>query len=155
MGLLRLLICLQGIPATTRLKADNIGGRVRGPSPLVHQWIDFCLQPERAVSFLGKVIPGASPLVLENPIRESGNPTKGRPKLDTNLVSSIPPPDILSRCEFLEPLPEETVYDYRWLIDSIKKPNHSLMQRLQHRIISVLQLFQPRVQTKVVWTVNG
>lgn len=140
---------LQGIPATTRLKGENFGGRIRGPSPLVHQWIDFCLQPERALSFKGEVIVGASPLALEKPIQDSGNLTKNRPQLDTNLLSSIPL-EILFRCEFLEPLPEETLSDYRWLIDSIRKPSHSLLKRLQHHIHSVFQRFQPKVESKAV-----
>lgn len=146
------LFYLQGIPATARLKAENFGGRTRGPSPLVHQWIDFCLQPERALSFMGEVIVGASPLALEKPIQESGNLTKNRPQLDTNLVASVPPPNILARCEFLEPLPEETLSDYRWLIDSIRKPSHSLLKRLQHHILSVFQQFQPKVEWR--WSNN-
>ncbi|KAH9753760.1 hypothetical protein KPL71_015194 [Citrus sinensis] len=32
------------IPAASRLETKQIGGRVRGPFPLIHQWIEFCLQ---------------------------------------------------------------------------------------------------------------
>lgn len=140
------LFYLQGIPASSRLKGENLGGRIRGPSPLVHQWIDFCLQPERALSFMGEVIVGASPLALEEdppPIVESANLTKKNwPQLDTNLVASVPPPSILAKCEFLEPLPEQTLSDYRVLIDSLRKPNNSLVKKGCSSVS--LQFFNPK-----------
>ncbi|KAK2661979.1 hypothetical protein Ddye_000553 [Dipteronia dyeriana] len=33
---------LWAIPAASRLETNQIGGRVRGSSPLIHQWIEFC-----------------------------------------------------------------------------------------------------------------
>ncbi|KAG0473284.1 hypothetical protein HPP92_015141 [Vanilla planifolia] len=57
------------IPAATKFNNDRIGGRIRGPSPLVHQWMEFCLQSSRALPFQQEVIPGASPLSLhQNPV---------------------------------------------------------------------------------------
>ncbi|KAL3498118.1 hypothetical protein ACH5RR_040850 [Cinchona calisaya] len=139
---------LWAIPATSRVKTDKVGGRVRGPSPLVFQWIEFCLQYARALSFNGEAIPGASPIVFEDLVQGSENISKGRPKLETNLIACIPPPEILARCEFLEPLPEETMADYKYLTDSIKKPKHSVMQTLQYYILRVVQPFLPKVQSK-------
>eukprot|EP00897_Mesotaenium_endlicherianum_P006262 jgi/Mesen1/5664/ME000287S04923 len=57
---------LWAIPATTKFasSASKVGGRVRGPSPLVSQWIDFCLQPARAAAFQQDVYVGSSPLAL-------------------------------------------------------------------------------------------
>ncbi|KAH9687654.1 spermidine/putrescine-binding periplasmic protein [Citrus sinensis] len=57
---------LWAIPAASRLETKQIGGQVRGPSPLIHQWIEFCLQTARALPFKQEVIPGASPSALES-----------------------------------------------------------------------------------------
>lgn len=127
------------MPATSKIKTDEVGGRVRGPSPLVIQWIEFCLQYARALSFKEEAIPGASP--LKDFIQELDSFNKGRPKLETNLVAGIPPREILARCEFLVPLPEDTLADYQWLIDSVKKPKHSFMKTLQHNFFLILQTF--------------
>ncbi|GMN40717.1 hypothetical protein TIFTF001_009926 [Ficus carica] len=114
---------LWAIPAAARLKTNRIGGRIRGPSPLIHQWAEFCLQAARAVPFSQEVIPGASPSALESTPVEAPKELKVKPKLDTNLIAGVPPPDILARCEFLEPLPDTTLAEseYQWLISSIKK----------------------------------
>ncbi|KAJ4953337.1 hypothetical protein NE237_030169 [Protea cynaroides] len=114
---------LWAIPFASRFSTDRIGGRVRGPSPLIYQWMEFCLQVARALPFKQEVIPGASPFALEEPSVESSQElTRGKPKLETNLIAGVPPPEILSRCEFLEPLTEATLSDYQWLIASMKKP---------------------------------
>ncbi|XP_071917530.1 uncharacterized protein [Coffea arabica] len=136
------------IPATSRVKTGNVGGRVRGPSPLVSQWIEFCLQSARALSFKEEAIPGALPIVFQDPVQGSGNLHKGQPKLETNLVACMPPPDILARCEFLEPLPEDTMADYQWLIANIKKPKQSVMQTLQHYILLIVRSLLAIVQSK-------
>ncbi|XVF00012.1 hypothetical protein REPUB_Repub03eG0249600 [Reevesia pubescens] len=86
------------IPAASRLETNRIGGRVRGPSPLIHQWAEFCLQTARALPFKQGVIAGASPSALESaPIKLPEELTKGKPKLDTNLIGGVPPPEILER----------------------------------------------------------
>ncbi|KAK6129866.1 hypothetical protein DH2020_036384 [Rehmannia glutinosa] len=98
------------IPTTSRLVTDQIGGRVRGPSPLMEQWIEFCLQPERALPFKEEIIAGASPLSLKPSVEEpQERSSKGRPKLETNLVANIPPAEILSKCELLEPLSDDAI----------------------------------------------
>ncbi|XP_010276929.1 PREDICTED: uncharacterized protein LOC104611539 isoform X2 [Nelumbo nucifera] len=89
---------LWAIPSASRFSTSQIGGRIRGPSPLIHQWIEFCLQVARALPFKQEVIPGASPSALEDPlIEESQEFTKGKPKLDSDLVAGVPPPEILAR----------------------------------------------------------
>ncbi|CAH9097031.1 unnamed protein product [Cuscuta epithymum] len=142
------------IPAATRLASscDEIGGRVRGASPLVGQWIEFCLQSERESPFKVEVIPGATPYALDgtppSAVEEmvSQEVLGRRPKLDTNLIASgVPPPDILSRCEFLEPLSDKALSDYRWLVSSVHKhqPESSLMARILHNVSFVLRRFLP------------
>ncbi|CAF1967149.1 hypothetical protein HID58_075115 [Brassica napus] len=116
-------------------EAEALGGRARGPSPLVHQWIEFCLQPARSLPFTREVIPGASPEAIESGplVREPEVTKKSRENLDTNLVSGVPPPEILSKCEFLEPLPEATLLEYRLLIDTVRKQRqgHGLVEKLE------------------------
>ncbi|ESW28318.1 hypothetical protein PHAVU_003G276900 [Phaseolus vulgaris] len=129
---------LWAIPAASRIETNRIGGRVRGPSPLIHQWIEFCLQSARALPFKQEVIPGASPSHLQ--VHSANVPvelTNGRPKLKGNLVDGAPPPDILERCEFLEPLSNSSLSDYHWLITSIQEPGHGLIHKMYHNIISV------------------
>ncbi|XP_060179638.1 uncharacterized protein LOC132609595 [Lycium barbarum] len=135
------------IPAASRISTDQIGGRVRGPSPVVHQWIEFCLQDER---FKDDVVPGASPNALERaPVKVSEELTKGRPKLETNLIAGVPPADILAKCELIEPLPEKALSEYQWLINSVQKPERSLVESLRGRISSLVQSVLPKVQSKV------
>ncbi|KAJ8774231.1 hypothetical protein K2173_009662 [Erythroxylum novogranatense] len=112
---------LWAIPAASRLEPNLLGGRVRGASPLIHQWFEFCLQTARALPFKQEVIPGATPSALEGPSPEiSKDISQGKPKLDTNLIAGVPPPEILSKCEFLEPLPDDALSDYEWLISSMQ-----------------------------------
>ncbi|XP_074283174.1 uncharacterized protein LOC141607718 [Silene latifolia] len=117
---------LWAVPATTRCPpSENLGGRIRGPSPLIYQWLDFCLQPARDLPFKQGVFPGASPTALENlPSDPSKLLPKGAPKLVTNLVAGMPPPEILAKCEFLEPLSETALSEYRLLISTMEKPGH-------------------------------
>ncbi|KAH1150877.1 hypothetical protein GLYMA_16G106500v4 [Glycine max] len=129
---------LWAIPAASRIQTNRIGGRIRGPSPLIHQWIEFCLQSARALPFKQEVIPGASPSHLQG---HSANVpvelTKGGPRLNGNLVDGAPPPDILEKCEFLEPLSNSTLSDYHWLLTSIQEPGHGLIHKMYQNIISV------------------
>ncbi|WOL17230.1 hypothetical protein Cni_G26019 [Canna indica] len=109
------------IPYATRFKTDQIGGRVRSPSPFIGQWIEFCLQIARASPFQQEVIPGASPFSIEHDHHPEGprESTKGNPKLDTNLIDGVPTPEILAKCEFLEPLSEKALEDHEWLMSSM------------------------------------
>ncbi|KAL2576276.1 hypothetical protein GLYMA_16G075200v4 [Glycine max] len=131
---------LWAIPAASRIQTNRIGGRIRGPSPLIHQWIEFCLQSARALPFKQEVIPGASPSHLQG---HSANVpvelTKGGPRINGNLVDGAPPPDILERCEFLEPLSNSTLSDYHWLLTSIQEPGHGLIHKMYQNIISVVK----------------
>lgn len=98
----------------------------------MQQWLEFCLQPERALPFKEEIIPGASPVSLKAPPFEQPLELKrGRPKLETNLVGNVPPSEILTRCELLEPLSEDALSDYEWLISSLVKPSHSIVSKLK------------------------
>uniref|UniRef100_A0A0V0HJN5 Putative ovule protein n=1 Tax=Solanum chacoense TaxID=4108 RepID=A0A0V0HJN5_SOLCH len=133
------------IPAASRIATDQIGGRVRGPSPVVHQWIEFCLQAER---FKDDVVPGASPNTLGSSVKVCEELSRGRPKLETNLIAGVPPSDILAKCELIEPLPEKALSEYRWLINSVQKPESSLADRLRNRISSLAHSLLCKVQSK-------
>ncbi|KAL6547663.1 hypothetical protein OROHE_009368 [Orobanche hederae] len=138
------------IPTTSRLVTDRVGGRVRGPSPVYEQWVEFCLQPERALPFKEEIVAGASPVSLEaSSIEEQPRErSKDRPKLDTNLVANMPPAEILSRCEFLEPLSEDALSDYRWIMGNLRKPSESMMKRLKVSVCSWVVTFWSRMQFK-------
>lgn len=143
---------MQAIPAASSIVTDKIGGRVRGPSPLVHQWIDFCLQSERASPFEKEIIAGASPSALERgPNKNISELLKNKPKLDTNLVAGMPPADILERCEFLEPLSETALSDYQWLTTSMKNPSQGnrMIQKLQGFILFAIQTCWLKLSSKV------
>lgn len=126
------LFCLQVVPAANKVNTNKIGGRVRGPSPLVDQWIEFCLQAARALPFQEGVIPGASPFAIVGSQVECGpfRSSQGKPKLETNLEAGVPPLDILAKCEFLEPLSNQANSDYKWLIGEMQKSNKGRMQEV-------------------------
>ncbi|CAO2043595.1 unnamed protein product [Urochloa humidicola] len=129
------------VPCASRFQTDRIGGRTRGPSPLIHQWFDFCLQSARSLPFRQDVIPGASPLYLENPVPEvPQDKNERKPKLETNLVRGVPPPEILEKCEFLEPLSGKALEDYQWLVSKMQIPRLGLFGNVLRKISSVLDL---------------
>lgn len=142
---------LWAVPAASKIGTDQIGGRIRGPSPLIHQWIEFCLQSARALPFQQGVLPGAVPRALDSPIIEIPKELikVNRPKLDTNLVAGVPPPHILDRCEFLEPLPDATVSDYEWLIRSMQKSGPGFIERLQLKMSMVIRVLQLKLHAKI------
>lgn len=140
---------MQAVPAASRLATDQIGGRVRGPSPPLYQWIEFCLQPQRALPFKKDAIVGASPITLEAPFKEQKEVSKGRPKLDTNLVANVPPAEILARCELLEPLSDDALFEYQWLLGSLPKSNHNTSSWLRKYFSLVAPIFWPKRQPKV------
>ncbi|PPD89822.1 hypothetical protein GOBAR_DD13240 [Gossypium barbadense] len=122
---------LWAIPAASRLETNRIGGRVRGPSPLMHQWVEFCLRAASGLPFRQGITAGASPAALDSgPVKLPEELTKGKPKLDSNLVAGVPPPEILERCEFLEPLSDATLSDYQWLIDNMPKSGPGIIDHV-------------------------
>ncbi|KAI4327937.1 hypothetical protein L6164_020343 [Bauhinia variegata] len=132
---------LWAIPAASRIQTNRIGGRVRGPSPLIHQWIEFCLQGARALPFKQEVIPGALPSDLKgSSVEVPMELTKGRPKLDSNLIAGAPPPEILERCEFLEPLSNSALSDYHWLLATMQEPRQGLIYKLREYISSSVKI---------------
>lgn len=138
------------IPAASRYETNQIGGRVRGPSPLIHQWIEFCLQAARALPFKQEVIPGASPSALENvPLQLPEHYTKGKPKLDTNFIAGVPPPEILERCEFLKPLSDDTLSDIKWLVGSMhEKSRDGFINIMRQHILSSVQKISLKLQSE-------
>nr|XP_029122989.1 uncharacterized protein LOC105053546 isoform X4 [Elaeis guineensis] len=135
---------LWAIPYATRFATDQIGGRVRSPSPLVNQWLEFCLQTARGLPFQQEVVPGASPFTLDHPPLEgSQEPGKRRPKLDTNLIEGIPPLDILAKCEFLEPLSEKALEDHQWLISNMQKQGADWIRSMLYHVRSI---FNPQAR---------
>eukprot|EP00252_Welwitschia_mirabilis_P019157 TRINITY_DN4367_c0_g1_i1.p1 TRINITY_DN4367_c0_g1~~TRINITY_DN4367_c0_g1_i1.p1 ORF type:complete len:640 (-),score=123.91 TRINITY_DN4367_c0_g1_i1:379-2298(-) len=148
---------LWAIPASNRIQSKKFGGRVRGPSPLIHQWLDFCLQPARSVPFELSAFTGASPLCLTannvNVIESSPKSevsesvlqasTERRTALQfhSNVVSGMPPPEILSKCEFLEPISSATYKDYEWVLArpvEDKQSWYNLVVRATKRIRATL-----------------
>ncbi|CAA6659228.1 unnamed protein product [Spirodela intermedia] len=130
---------LWAIPAAGRFPTEKVGGRVRGPSPMVHQWMEFCLQAARALPYQQGVVPGASPLSLEGPLcMPPQRVGKGQPELDTNLVGGAPPPEILSNCEFLEPLSEEASAEHRRLVGGMAASGQRWIGEAQDYLSSFL-----------------
>lgn len=133
------MLFIQAIPAATRFDSSQIGGRVRGPSPLINQWIDFCLQPGRSFPFKQGMLPGFSPNALQ---LYSNNAQEDVAIVKTgNGISEMPSPDILARCEFLEPLSEKALMDYRWLVSQMEMPTcNGISLSFQH-FLSKFQRF--------------
>lgn len=108
---------LWAIPATSSVPSNKIGSRVCGASPLVYQWLDFCLQPARQEPFKQGTSVGASP--LSSPAMEgvslATNSRSSGPSMDTNMIDGMPPADSLEKSEVLEPLSDKALADYRWL----------------------------------------
>lgn len=102
------------------------------------------MQAARALPFKQEVIPGATPSALESSVVEVPKElTKGKPELDTNLKAGVPPPEILTRCEFLEPLSDATLLDYKWLIASMQISDPGFVHRVQNHLFSTFQTFWP------------
>jgi hypothetical protein len=97
------------------------------------------LQSARSLPFRQEIIPGASPLFLENPAPEVPQDiNKKKPKLESNLVRGVPPPEILEKCEFLEPLSDKALGDYQWLMSRVQRPRGGLLGNVLQKISSVL-----------------
>ncbi|MCY7368397.1 MAG: extracellular solute-binding protein [Chamaesiphon sp.] len=86
-----------------KLLAEN-SDRVR----LTNQWIDYCLQP-KVVNQISLLTSSGSPLLT------SMNPSEIIPDIRKNSLI-LPPKDILSRSEFIYPLPakSQSEYDRLW-----------------------------------------
>eukprot|EP00250_Pteridium_aquilinum_P010560 c19474_g1_i2 orf=133-2253(+) len=131
---------LWAVPAANSIPTNKIGSRVYGPSPLIHQWFDFCLQPTRGLPFRQGVFEGASPLLIwkedsneqkfmsdtliQDTFGAADNVRNG-PEMDTNMIEGMPPKDSLKKSEVLEPLSEKAVADYRWLFSQAAEQDSS------------------------------
>lgn len=63
---------------------------------------------------------------------------KRKPKLETNLVRGVPPPEILEKCEFLEPLSDKALDDYQWLVSRAHRPHGGLLGNVLRKISSTV-----------------
>lgn len=81
------------------------GQAVDSASPLADAWINFCWEPDIAAQ-LALITRAASPIVA----------TPDRRHLPEKLQQrslQLPPPDLLQRCEFLQPLAATAIDQYR------------------------------------------
>ncbi|CAI5967442.1 unnamed protein product [Closterium sp. NIES-64] len=70
---------LWAVPATARYNIPKAAWRNRGPSPLIGQWMKFCLQPARAVPLEREIFSAFSP---------TGQTMQGRVKQAIEAVGS-------------------------------------------------------------------
>ncbi|OLP18173.1 polyamine ABC transporter substrate-binding protein [Leptolyngbya sp. 'hensonii'] len=82
---------------------------------LAEKWIGFCWQPEIAQT-LSTLSDAVSPLLAEVDRATLPEDLQNRPSL-------LPDPEVLRRSDFLEPLPEETLKQYRQLWTEIRQMN--------------------------------
>lgn len=107
------------------------------------------MQPARALPFKQEIVPGASPSALEgNQVGEPLLLTKNKPKLETNLNLGVPPPEILEKCEFLEPLSDVALSDYQKLLGSVREPSNRTFGKLQHFISSRIEKLKLKLSLK-------
>ena len=86
-----------------------------GPSPLLDRWIDFSLQPGRMDSSRG-IRTGGSPLMLHKATQlecPPGHPSRVKDKRPGMQGGATPNPEIIGKSEFLLPLSETAVQQYR------------------------------------------
>ncbi|GJP41209.1 hypothetical protein CLOM_g883 [Closterium sp. NIES-68] len=123
---------LWAVPATARYNIPKAAWRNRGPSPLIGQWMKFCLQPARAVplqreifsAFSPTLLPSSHPLLAMDPADKASTKAHSTTTSTTTSPSSttgpssttspsstsssdgsgLPAPAILAVSEFLEPL---------------------------------------------------
>jgi putative spermidine/putrescine transport system substrate-binding protein len=79
---------------------------------LANQWIDYCLQP-KVVNQISLLTSSVSPLLT------SMNPSEILPDIRGNLLV-LPPKDILSKSEFIYPLPQKSQVEYDRLWQEIR-----------------------------------
>ncbi|KAJ7011008.1 hypothetical protein NC653_001441 [Populus alba x Populus x berolinensis] len=72
------------------LKLIRSGAKLEDRPSVVHEWIELRLQAARALPFKQEVIPGATPSDIGVP----NELAKCKPKLGTNLIAEVHPPDI-------------------------------------------------------------
>ncbi|KAH6556131.1 hypothetical protein KP509_1Z202600 [Ceratopteris richardii] len=110
------------IPAGNAILGKQTGSRSCEKSPLIHQWLNFCLQPARSLPFRQGTFIGYPPFFL--------NCTSGKTRKivpgdftdvvkgmvpDSDITDGMLPKDGLERSEMLEPLSEKALAEYRWL----------------------------------------
>ncbi|KAK9817763.1 hypothetical protein WJX72_001828 [[Myrmecia] bisecta] len=94
------------------------GSAGQGPSPTLPLWLEFGLQPMRALSTRG-LDRGTSPLLLPGGPTVVDGAKQGRPQADVNITVApgvLPDAAILEGSEFLLPLDDETKQMYNDLL---------------------------------------
>ncbi len=84
---------------------------------LAQKWIDFCWQPQ-IVEQMSLITMATSPIIL------GMNPTKLTSEIK-NEPLLLPQKEILEKSEFLYPLPDHAIEQYRQLWQEIRQPVHS------------------------------
>lgn len=84
--------------------AEKILASNQNRAKLTNQWIDYCLQPE-AINQISLLTSSGSPLLT------SMNPSEIIPDVRQNPLM-LPPKDILSKSEFIYPLPAKSQLEY-------------------------------------------
>lgn len=96
--------------------AGAVGGSGgTGPSPILDRWIDFSLQPGRMDSSRG-IRTGGSPLMLHKATQlecPAGGPMHVKDKRPGMQAGATPRPEIMGKSEFLLPLSETAIQQYR------------------------------------------
>ncbi|MCO5562492.1 hypothetical protein L7F22_016119 [Adiantum nelumboides] len=146
------------IPAANSVLTKKIGSRVYAASPLIHQWFDFCLQPERSLPFKQGIFTGVSPLfylkgdsktkagkqgftidtlaiTMQRSWEGIKNDTPG-PAMDTNMSEGLPPKHCLERSELLETLSDKAVAEYQWLLSQTPKQD-----RFRKKLVEKVKTF--------------
>ncbi|KAG6489923.1 hypothetical protein ZIOFF_051204 [Zingiber officinale] len=131
------------IPSATRFKTDQIGGRVRGPSPLIHQWIEFCLQIARALPFHQEVVPFYLRLTIKKSSERPEEPDRKKSIKAPGTLRGVPNKAILLENRFVTPMSWHTLMIYKNLrvtFDETKVHN-SLCKNLLLKDVIILSLF--------------
>lgn len=97
------------------------------------------MQAARARPFKQGVTAGASPSSLESArLQSPAKLSMGEVEPKADLIG-VPPPEILAKCEFLEPLSEATSSDYHCLIASMQKPGPDFVHLIEHHISPMIR----------------
>lgn len=115
----------------------KLGGRLKGPSPLISQWMDFCLQPSREAALARDAFSAFSPLVLtreplpkdashENLKRDASKEAHKQAVKDLaalralGLDGALQHSPIPEGSAFLGPMSASLQEDYKWVVQSLK-----------------------------------
>lgn len=144
----------------------KLGGRLKGPSPLISEWFDFCLQPSREVALARDAFAAFSPLSLarEQPQRDPAHENLKREaskeahkQAITDLAAlrtvgtdgALPHSPIPEGSSFLGPMSETLQEDYKWVVESMK-PDKSQHQGIISSALRELHLWW--ISKQLLWS---